>query len=259
MEIDWITVSAQIVNFLILVGLLRYFLYRPVMRAMEEREKKIAERMNEARRREGEAEAEAEGYADKRREIDREREAILAQAKDEAERERRQMIDEVRSEVDDVRRTWLRQAEAEKDDFLSDLRRESAEVIQAAMRKALRDLADTELEDRVVRAFITRLEGLEAQTREGLRPDAEPVVVATAFELDSSTRGRLTRVIHETIDEQADVRYEQRPELVCGIELSSGGQRLGWSLSGYLDDVSSRVGRSFEHAEPTEREGAEAC
>ena len=44
MQIDWITVAAQIVNFLILVWLLQHFLYGPITRAMQRREQRIAER-----------------------------------------------------------------------------------------------------------------------------------------------------------------------------------------------------------------------
>ena len=37
MLIDWFTVGAQIVNFLVLVGLLKYFLYEPILKAMDKR------------------------------------------------------------------------------------------------------------------------------------------------------------------------------------------------------------------------------
>ena len=36
---DWFTVIAQIINFLILVALLKRFLYGPIIRAMERRER----------------------------------------------------------------------------------------------------------------------------------------------------------------------------------------------------------------------------
>ena len=42
MLIDWFTVAAQAVNFLILVWLLKRFLYKPVLAAIDEREKRIA-------------------------------------------------------------------------------------------------------------------------------------------------------------------------------------------------------------------------
>jgi F-type H+-transporting ATPase subunit b len=49
--IDWFTVCAQIVNFLVLVALLKHFLYGPILRAMDAREQTIADRLAEAEQR----------------------------------------------------------------------------------------------------------------------------------------------------------------------------------------------------------------
>ncbi len=48
MGADWFTVVAQIINFLILVALLKRFLYGPIIRAMDRREAEIASRMDAA-------------------------------------------------------------------------------------------------------------------------------------------------------------------------------------------------------------------
>jgi F-type H+-transporting ATPase subunit b len=58
MLIDWFTVGAQAVNFLILVWLLKRFLYRPVLAAIDAREKKIAAQLADAAQREARAQAE---------------------------------------------------------------------------------------------------------------------------------------------------------------------------------------------------------
>ncbi len=42
MLIDWFTVGAQVVNFAILVWLLKRFLYKPIIDAIDAREKRIA-------------------------------------------------------------------------------------------------------------------------------------------------------------------------------------------------------------------------
>ena len=48
MLIDWFTVGAQAVNFLVLVWLLRRFLYRPILKAIDAREKRIADQLADA-------------------------------------------------------------------------------------------------------------------------------------------------------------------------------------------------------------------
>ena len=48
MPIDWFTVVAQAINFLILVWLLKRFLYKPILHAIDEREKGIAAQLAQA-------------------------------------------------------------------------------------------------------------------------------------------------------------------------------------------------------------------
>jgi F-type H+-transporting ATPase subunit b len=235
MTIDWITVSAQIVNFLILVWLLKRFLYQPVMRAMDRREQRIAERINEAVTREQNAEEEARRYQDKSNELERRRDEILAEAREDAGHEKLQLLEGIREEVTETRSNWQRQANLEKEEFLDTLRYQTTETIQAIARKALSDLANADLEERVVHMDV----------RKRLAGATEPVRLASTFELDAAMRGRITRAIHEHIADGLEVNYIQSPELLCGVELTGGGQRLAWSLADYLEELDTRIEEAF--------------
>ena len=48
MLIDWFTVGAQLLNFAILVWLMKRFLYQPILRAVDAREKHIAQALAQA-------------------------------------------------------------------------------------------------------------------------------------------------------------------------------------------------------------------
>jgi len=100
--INWFTVVAQIVNFLVLVFLLKYFLYDRVIRAMDQREQKIQQRLQEAEEKKQEAEQEAEAYGKKNRDFDAKREEMLAQAKKEADARRKELTEEARQTVDNL-------------------------------------------------------------------------------------------------------------------------------------------------------------
>ncbi len=60
MSIDWITVVAQLLNFLVLVWLLKRFLYRPILDGIDAREVEISTRMAEATEARKKAEAEVQ-------------------------------------------------------------------------------------------------------------------------------------------------------------------------------------------------------
>lgn len=241
MQIDWITVSAQIINFLILVWLLKRFLYGPVVRAMDRREERIAQRLEEARDRETEAGQQAESYAQRRRELDERRDELLAEAREEAADEKKRLVDEARAEADEAREKWLRQLEREKDAFADDLRRDIAAVFRKVADKALGELADRGLEEQMAARFVGRLEALDEETLETLGSAEDGLRVTSAAPLEPNVRSRLTRALHEHVAEDAEVAYEESNTLLCGIVLHGGGLRIGWSLADSLEDFDEQV------------------
>jgi F-type H+-transporting ATPase subunit b len=245
MQIDWITVSAQIVNFLLLIWLLKRFLYQPVIRAMDQREQRIADRLNEAEEHKRTADDEAERYRQQSAELDQRRDELLAEAAREAREQRQRILDDARIEVIETRAGWLREAEQEKEEFIVSLRRSAADAVQVIARKALGDLADADLEDRIVHTFIERLGRLDKLTRSALVDPTGPVRIESSFALEHGLRSRLTRAVHEYLAPGIDVEYGESPDLLCGIELTSAGQRLSWNIAQFMSDLAERVEATF--------------
>lgn len=254
MTIDWITVTAQIINFLLLVWLLKRFLYQPVMRAMERREQRIADHLNEAQGREQQADEQIRHYREQAEALSRQHDELLARAREEGEQEKMKLLDEAREEVEKNRVSWQRQVDEEKTEFLDNLRHQAADAIQLLARKALHDLADSELEARIMDTFIERMKTLDSDSCEALQQGNEAVHIRTAFELDSTARARLTRAVHEYLTDAVEVEYSESPELLCGIELSRGGQQLSWHLADYMDELAERVEAAFAPLEPSKIE-----
>ena len=141
MLIDWFTVIAQIINFLVLIALLKRFLYDRIIKAMDQREEKIASRLAEAERNRKEAEQEAEAYQKKNRELDEKRQEMLSQAKEEVEVKRKELMKKARDEVDQVQARWREAIQREKDSFLQDLREQRALARALHEEDVLRDAA----------------------------------------------------------------------------------------------------------------------
>ncbi len=252
MTIDWITVSAQIINFLFLVWLLKHFLYQPVIRTIERREQHIADRLTVAQERERLAEEKAHNHQHKVEELERTREQFFTKAKHDAEKTKRQMLDEARDEVTVTRKHWQRQTIQEKEEFLRNLQRQAADIIQVIARKTLADLANAGLEEQIAHCFIQRLKALnDKDFRKALRQSSAPVIIVSAFELSAATRGRLTRAVHEHLAEGVEVEYDESPQLVCGIELTAEGRRLSWNSDDYLEQLNDRVEEVLASARAT--------
>ncbi|KAA3633245.1 MAG: ATP synthase F0 subunit B [Proteobacteria bacterium] len=246
MQIDWLTVIAQIVNFLILVWLLKRFLYQPVINAMDCREKRIADQLHQAEAREQAAVDVTQEYQGKIEAWEREHGELVEQAKSAAESERLELLDAARSEVNERRARWQHQLDQEKRDFLHTLRRHIADSVQTVARRALTDLSDTELEGRIIQLFIRRLESLDTETRAAIVASNDPIHLSTSFVLHSPLRDRLTRAIHEHIGEKIELIYSESPQILCGVELTASGRRLSWSLDDYLEGLEQAIKQELE-------------
>jgi F-type H+-transporting ATPase subunit b len=239
--IDWFTVLAQIVNFLVLVYLLKRFLYKPIIRAMDERERRIAAHLQEAEKREGEARQELQQYETKNREIDSQREALVSQIKDEVEIQRKELMSEARHQVDAIRSNWYQAVEREKEAFLQDLRQRTGEQTCAVARRALKDLGNAELEHHVVRVFIERLrsldEGERKALRESVRQSKPEVTITSAFQIPQEMSEKIEQVLQEHISDRIDLEFEMSPDVICGIELRAHGRKIAWSVRDYLEGL----------------------
>jgi F-type H+-transporting ATPase subunit b len=81
MLIDWFTVVAQIVNFVILLWLMKRFLYQPILSAIDARESRIAAELSEAATKLAEAEAKREVFQRKNDEIDHQRSEVCCETR----------------------------------------------------------------------------------------------------------------------------------------------------------------------------------
>lgn len=265
MQIDLFTFVAQIINFLILMTLLRIFLYKPILNAMNQREEKIASRLEEAKEKEEQARQRAEDYQQKQQEIERRREEILNEAREEVRQRRQKWLDEARDEVEHAKSDWHTDLQQEKERFWEQFQQRAGQQLLAITRQALRDLADTNLEQQVVSTFTRRLESLDEQDefRHILRQSDESPVVRSAFELSDDMKQQLSVALNQHIRKEKNIQFRQDPELISGLSLQLDGHELSWSIRHYLTSLEERltamiekeIGRSAPSAdEQTENE-----
>jgi alternate F1F0 ATPase F0 subunit B len=166
LQIDWLTVAAQIVNFLVLVWLLQRFLYKPITNAMRRREERIEERLSEAKSARTEAEKEAEALRRKEAELEDSKAEILNAAREEADALRERLEAEIREEMEEKRAAWQAHLAEERDAFVTSLRRQAGKKVLEITERVLSDYADSDTAERVVATFAERLKALDAETRE---------------------------------------------------------------------------------------------
>lgn len=243
--IDWFTVVAQIVNFLILVALLKHFLYGPLIRAMDEREQGIRDRLKEADDKRAQAEQKMEEFRDKERQLDQKQKDILERARSEAEEERKRRVREARKSVDELKEKWKAGVRREQDALHDELRRTVGTQTVAVARRALAEMANARLEGQLVHLFLRHLAEADRDEKEAfaeaVRNDTDNVRVRTAFELNDEERQALDEGLGNQLPDGAAWDFEVSDELLCGIELSAGGRKIAWSIDQYLDETDARI------------------
>ena len=247
MSIDWITVGAQIVNCLVLIWLLKRFLYRPILDGVDAREKEIADRMAEAATIRKAAEVAAADHNAEISALRASRAETLDEARAAAGAERDALLAEThkRLATEQADREAQRAEEAQK--YTADLHRSGAEALLSLTRKALSDLADETLEQRIIDHTVTRL-GTVADELRNAAGDSREAVVLTRDPLPARASARLSKKIASVLP-GFTVRFDTDPSVAPGLTLKLGGAQVGWTVDSYLDGLDAlledRAGRTI--------------
>lgn len=245
MLIDWFTVGAQVLNFLILVWLMKHFLYQPILDAIDTREQRIATELANAAAKDTQAQQERDEFQRKNAEFDQQCAALLKQATDEAQAERERLLDEARKAAAVLHAKRQETLSNEAQHLHQALRRRTQQEVFAITRKTLTDLAGTSLEERMVEMFAGRLRDLDETAKErlisALKASPNPVIVRTTFNLPPAQRASTEAAIKATLGAETPVQFGTAPDLISGIELATNGQKVAWSIADYVASLEKGV------------------
>lgn len=256
MLIDWFTVGAQALNFVILVWLLKRFLYKPILNAVDAREKRIAAELTDADAKRAEAQKQRDQFQHKNEEFNQQRAALLCEAIGEANAERQRLLNDARKAADALRAKLREALRRDANNLNHAICRRTEQEVFAVARKALADLATTALEERMSEVFIRRLRTMEDKAKDGLggalQTASEPALVRSAFDLSAAQRAAIQKALNETFSAEVHVRFEAAPDLISGIELTTNGQKIAWSISDYLVSLKKGLGELLKEKDNPE-------
>ena len=260
MLIDWFTVGAQALNFIILVWLLKRFLYKPILNAIDAREVRIAAELADADAKMAEARKERDEFQHKNEEFDRQRAALLSKATEEVKAERQRLLDDARKSADALSAKRQETLRNDVDNLNQAIIRRTQQEVFAIARKALTDLATTSLEERMGEVFTRRLRTMDEKAKgglaEALKTASEPALLRSAFELPTEQRATIQNALNETFSAEVRIRFETAPDLVSGIEFTTNGQKVAWSIADYLASLEKGVGELLKEKDRPEPEAA---
>ncbi len=241
MLINWFTVFAQILNFVILLGLLRWLLYKPILQVMAKRQAQLAEQWQTATDLQAQAHQALEQYHQEQQSLQAQRASFLAEARAAADEERQRQLLTLRQDIQAQREAWEADLYQEQRAFFHTLRQQVTQQVVAIARQALRDLADVSLEQQMVARFCEQLKHLSPTQRQQIHNSETPpeaVFIRTTFPVDAAHQAQIKQSLATTLNlEGIPIHFVTVPELGCGIEMKLAGQAILWGLDPYLDQL----------------------
>jgi len=260
MLIDWFTVGAQAINFIILVWLLKRFLYKPILDAVDAREKQVATELADADAKKAEAKKERDEFQHKNEEFDRQRAALLSKAMEEAKAVRQRLLGEARQAADALSAKRQEMLRSDARNLSEAISRRTRQEVFAIARKALTDLATTSLEERLAEVFTRRVREMDGNAKadlaEAFESASDPAVVRSAFDLPAEQRTAIQNALNQTFSADIRIRFETAPDLVSGIELTANGQKVAWSIADYLASLEKGVDELLKEKDKPEAKPA---
>ncbi|ACN14444.1 AtpF1 [Desulforapulum autotrophicum HRM2] len=249
MQIDWFTTGAQVINFLILVWLLKKFLYRPVMETMDRRQQRIVRTLDQAQNSQIQADLERQRYITLQQGVEKEANSQIQRARTEAENLRIDLIAAAKAEAEQARQRWQKSLALEKQIFLEQSTRLFTRQFQTLARQSFQTLAQGSLEQTIIEVFWQKLEqdhqNLTALT-DPIQAN-EPLTVTTAFAPDPGIKEKIQARVIDLFGPGTTLVFEQDKALIMGITLEAGGKKITWDQGHYLDEFTRRLDLALEH------------
>jgi len=249
MLLDSFTIIAQIINFLILIYLLKRFLFHRIIQIMDEREKQITDRMQDAETAKEAAQKELEEQRRIREELQEKWNEMLAQAKKDAQKKREELVKDARSKIDEEQKNWREAILKQRTAFLRDLRHLSCEQVCQMSRKVLADLAGEKLENQLIENFLIQLGKLSKEEKDDfvrfINKDERKIWVDSSFQLTGKKESEIRKILEKIVGDKVEINFKVSPKLICGIETRTEGKKISWNIENYLDGLEEQLKKAF--------------
>ncbi len=245
MKINWFTVIAQVINFLLLVWLLRRFLYKPILDAIAAREKKITDKLADAAAKMMEAKKEQDEFNQKNATFDKQKADMLAKAVDESNKERQRLMDEANKVAVDLQTKLADENKKTQENLALEIAQKTEKEVFAMTSKTLADIASVSLDEQSAYIFIKHINELNDQEKNqfisNFKVGTNLVLVKSVFELSPKIQTEIRTAVGKILGTEPPFQFTIAPELISGIELTSNGYKLAWSISAYLTSLQKNI------------------
>jgi F-type H+-transporting ATPase subunit b len=237
LELNWTTFVLEILNFLVLVWLLKHFLYRPVKNVIAKRQQGIEQQLQQADEKQQQAEALQEQYENRLAEWEGEREAARAELQREIEAERQRLQEELEQEIEAKREKAAVLAERQLAEQQRQIEVQALEQGAHFVARLLEAIASPEVQAKLFEHLLEEFKHLPPAQRDALQSVVEngksvSVQVLSAYPLDEADQDRLKEAIEARVPHHPQYDFHTDRKLLAGLRVTVGP----WVMHANLHD-----------------------
>ncbi len=245
MNINWSTVFFQIINFLIIIWILKKYLFKPVISSMDNREKAIQNRLLEAKKAKENADKERKNLEYEIRSLEKEKSDIMAEVYKKADAEYATLLKTFNAEMAGKRKAFEEQMTMEREFLRNSIRELAGNTIVKTVADALSDLADTDIQNAILLNFINKANQGKIKKSEALKKyyeGGEEISVRTTFELSDKSKKEIISALSQMIDNKiSKINFIIDKEIVCGIEITCPPLLISYGMNTYVDELKQNL------------------
>jgi F-type H+-transporting ATPase subunit b len=231
---------SQIINFLILFLALRFLLWKPMLKMLNERKQRIAQGLEDAEQaRKNRERAQAE-YEERIKQAKQEREEILARATEEGEQASAETLAQARAQAERLVAEGKETVEQERQQVLVELRSQVAALSIAAANKLVGEALDEQRQRRLIDEFFGGIKAgrvvvLEEQEIEQIEAGELKALVTSALPLTEDEQRVVASGLADELGQEPAIEFRIDPAILGGLVIKIGDKVVDGSVGGRLE------------------------
>jgi len=252
LNLNWSTLLLQILNFIVMAFVLWRFLFKPVVKILDERSSRVTLAIDDAEKKAHEADEMRAEYEEKLSEAQEEAIAIHQRTQDELARSKKQLLEETREEISTMREKAQRELEESRQQAIYQHRRELGRLVSSLSARMMREAGGAAFQQSTIEQFIDQLSALSPdeyqQAMDESTADVLHVQLISAHGLDDQQMGRIEQLLKTLSKQPVAIAHKVDESLVAGATARFGDVVIDGSLAGQLQDLKDRYVDELEHA-----------
>ncbi|MFN2130131.1 MAG: F0F1 ATP synthase subunit delta [Anaerolineae bacterium] len=252
LQLNWSTVLLQILDFVLMAFILWRFLFKPVVRILDERSARVTGALSDAEQKQQSAEAMRSEYEQKLADAEEQVVAMQQQAQEELARARRQVLDETRQELTAMRTNAENEIREARRQAILQHRQALGQLITDLSARMIDEATSDRFREGALEQFVRQLAALpEEEYRQTMQLGTEEQVrveLVSAYDMEDGRRAQIEAQVEGLAGQPIEIAYRVDPSLVAGAMLRFGDLMIDGSLIGQLERLRERYMAELEQA-----------